>query len=353
MVVLLHGEYKMKILIIAEAGVNHNGDEALALELVDRAAECGADVVKFQTFKADKLVRKGAAKVEYQQQTTGDGDQHTLLQGLELSESLHYKLLDRCQSKGIEFMSTAFDEDSVDFLIRLGVRFLKVPSGELTNHPFLTYLASKNMPIFLSTGMSTLEEVIEAIGVIAAERKRQGFAEPLSKMLTVLHCTSNYPTRLEDVNLRVIPELIKILHLPVGYSDHTEGILVPVAAVAAGAVVIEKHFTLDRSLRGPDHLASIEPRELAEMIERVRQVEEALGNAIKQPTASEIPVRDLVRRSVTLIRPLPVGTILTREDLTILRPGNGIPPKDLVRVIGRRISRNLEEGSTLQWGDLV
>ena len=343
----------MKTLIIAEAGVNHNGDEALALALVDQAADCRADIVKFQTFKADKLVCKGAAKAQYQQRTTGSGDQHSMLRSLELSDDLHRKLIQRCASRGIEFMSTAFDEDSADFLIGLGMGRLKVPSGELTNHPFLAFLAAKNLPMILSTGMSTLEEVIEAIAVIAAERVRRGFSAPLDEMLTILHCTSNYPTRQEDVNLRVIPMLIETLGLPVGYSDHTEGILIPVAAVAAGAVVIEKHFTLDRGLPGPDHTASIEPGELAEMVERVRQVELALGSAIKQPMASEIPVRDLVRRSVTVTRSLAAGATLSREDLTLLRPGYGIPPKDLDRVIGRRAALALSEGTTLKWSDLA
>lgn len=343
----------MKTLIIAEAGVNHNGDEALALALVDRAADCGADIVKFQTFKADKLVRKGAAKAEYQQRTTGGGDQHSMLRSLELSDELHRKLLERCVARGIEFMSTAFDEDSADFLVGLGMGRLKIPSGELTNHPFLVHLAAKNLPIILSTGMSTLDEVREATAVIAAERARRGFSAPLGEILTILHCTSNYPTRLEDVNLRVIPMLIEALGLPVGYSDHTEGTLIPVAAVAVGAVVIEKHFTLDRGLPGPDHSASIEPGELAEMVDRVRQVERALGVADKQPMASEIPVRDLVRRSVTLIRPLAAGAALSREDLALLRPGDGIPPRDLERVIGRRVAHALAEGTTLQWSDLA
>jgi len=342
-----------QVLIIAEAGVNHNGDEALALALVDRAADCGADIVKFQTFKADKLVRKGAAKAEYQQRTTGGGDQHSMLRSLELSDDLHRKLLERCTARGIEFMSTAFDEDSADFLVGLGMRRLKIPSGELTNHPFLAHLAAKNLPIILSTGMSTLDEVREAIAVLATERSRRGLTAPLGEMLTILHCTSNYPTRLEDVNLRVIPTLVEALGLPVGYSDHTEGILIPIAAVAAGAVVIEKHFTIDRGLPGPDHTASIEPGELAEMVDRVRKVERALGVADKQPMASEIPVRDLVRRSVTLIRPLVAGATLSREDLALLRPGDGIPPKDLARVIGRRTAHALAEGTTLQWSDLA
>lgn len=339
--------------VIAEGGVNHNGSEELALQLVDVAADCGADAVKFQTFKADRLVRMGAAKAEYQRRTTGDGDQHSMLRDLELSDDLHRKLIERCAARGIEFMSTAFDEDSADFLVGLGMGRLKVPSGELTNHPFLAHLAAKNLPIILSTGMSTLDEVRESVGIIAAERARRGFSDPLGDVLTILHCTSNYPARLEDVNLRVIPMLIDALGLPVGYSDHTEGILIPAAAVSAGAVVIEKHFTLDRRLPGPDHAASLEPDELAEMVRRVRQVERALGSPEKRPVANEIPVRDLVRRSVTVTRPVRAGVTLSREDIALLRPGDGIPPKDLERVIGRCAAHDLGAGTTLRWSDLA
>jgi N,N'-diacetyllegionaminate synthase len=342
-----------RILVIAEAGVNHNGNESLAMSLVDGAADCGVDIVKFQTFKADKLVRKGAAKAEYQQRATGGGDQHSMLRGLELSDDIYKKLMARCDMRGIEFMSTAFDESSADFLIGFGMRRLKVPSGEITNHPLLSHLAAKNLPIILSTGMSTLDEVHEAIAVISSERARRGFSTPIDEILTVLHCTSNYPTRVDDVNLRVIPMLMEKLALPVGYSDHTEGILIPVAAVAAGAVVIEKHFTLDRGLPGPDHAASIELPELAEMVRRVREIERALGSTRKEPTPSEIPVRDLVRRSVTLVRSLEAGVVLVREDVALLRPGDGIPPKDLHKVIGRRTANALAEGTTLQWSDLI
>lgn len=342
----------MAVLVIAEAGVNHNGDEALALALVDRAADCGADIVKFQTFKADRLVRKGAAKAEYQQLATGGGDQHSMLRALELSDALHVKLVKRCFERGIEFMSTAFDEQSADFLVKLGMRRLKIPSGEITNHALLEHLAAKNLPMILSTGMCDFDEVLEAIAVVVAERTRRGFSEPLHDVLTILHCTSNYPTQPEDVNLRVIPFLMESLRLPVGYSDHTEGTLVPIAAVAAGAVVIEKHFTLDRNLPGPDHAASIDPRELAFMVDQVRRVERVMGHARKEPVASEIAVRDLVRRSVTVIRPLLADAVLSREDVALLRPGNGIPPKDLERVIGRHTAHAIEAGTTLQWTDL-
>lgn len=343
----------MKTFIIAEAGVNHNGEEALALRLIEQAAECRADAVKFQSFKADKLVRKGAEKAEYQKRTTGDGDQYSMLKRLEISESMHRALVSRCEALGIEFMSTPFDEASADFLVELGMKRIKIPSGELTNHPFIAHLAAKNLPIILSTGMSTLDEIREAIQVIADARRESGFTAPIESVLTVLHCTSNYPTALENVNLRAIPTLIEALQLPVGYSDHTEGILISVAAVAAGAVVIEKHFTFDRGLPGPDHAASLEPAELAELVTRVREVERAMGSPVKQPTQSELAVRALVRRSVTLVRSVASGQSIAREDLALLRPGNGIPPGSLESVIGRRVARSLEEGETLQWGDLT
>lgn len=342
----------MATFIIAEAGVNHNGSEDLALQLVDVAARCGADAVKFQTFSADKLVRKGAEKAEYQKRETGEGDQHSMLKQLEMSEALHRKLIERCNEVGIEFMSTPFDEEAADFLVALGMKHIKVPSGEITNHPFLAHLAAKNVPMILSTGMATLEEIQEAVDVIRSVRQRHGFLEPLENTLTVLHCTSNYPAALEDVNLRAMSTISQATNLPVGYSDHTAGITVSIAAVAMGGTVIEKHFTLDRNLPGPDHKASLEPDELAEMIARIRDVERALGSPIKQPNASELPVRALVRRSVTLIRSVEAGDIIAREDLALMRPGNGITPKELEAVIGRQAARSIADGSTLQWDDL-
>lgn len=347
------GDRMARTFVIAEAGVNHNGDESLALRLIDMAADSGADAVKFQSFKAEKLARPGAEKAEYQKRTTGGGDQFSMLRRLEISEDMHRKLKARCDSVGIEFMSTPFDEESADFLVGLGMRRIKVPSGELTNHPFLAHIAGKNLPIILSTGMSTLDEVRESIREIDGARNRLGFTVPLEKMLTVLHCTSNYPTALENVNLRVIQTLGRSLQLPVGYSDHTDGIVVAVAAVAVGAVVIEKHFTLDRSLAGPDHAASLEPDELTEMVKRVREVERAMGSPTKEPTASEIPVRELVRRSVTLVRDVKTGSAIGRADIALLRPGNGIQPRDLEKIIGRHAAKDLGAGTTLQWGDLA
>lgn len=342
----------MTTFFIAEAGVNHNGNDEMALQLVEAAARCGADAVKFQTFSADKLVRKGAEKAEYQKRETGNGDQYSMLKQLEMSEELHRKLLVRCNELGIEFMSTPFDEEAADFLIALGMRHIKIPSGEITNHPFLAHLAGKNKPMILSTGMSTLAEIQDAVEVIRTVRRQRGLTAPLENMLTVLHCTSNYPAALDDVNLRAMNTVAQATGLPVGYSDHTDGITVALAAVALGATVIEKHFTLDRNLPGPDHKASLEPDELAEMIARIRDVERALGSPVKQPNASELPVRDLVRRSITLVRDMAAGQTITCADIALMRPGNGIAPKDLAAVIGRRAAQDITGGTTLRWSHL-
>lgn len=339
--------------IIAEAGVNHNGEDLLALELVDIAAACGADAIKFQTFRADKLVRPGAEKAEYQKRQTGIGDQHSMLRQLEMSEDLHHKLLNRCRFAGIEFMSTPFDEEAADFLIRLGMKRIKIPSGEITNHPFLAHLARKDLPLILSTGMSSLEEVQEAVEVIRSTRATCGFVVPLQQCLTILHCTSNYPASAADVNLRAMETIGTATGLSVGYSDHTAGIAVATAAVALGATMIEKHFTRDRSLPGPDHRASLEPAGLRAMISQVREIELALGSAQKVPTIAELPVRALVRRSVTLARPVTAGQVLTRADLTLLRPGNGIAPKALEQLVGRILRNNLPAGHMLTWEDLA
>lgn len=342
-----------KTFVIAEAGVNHNGSDELALQLVDVAATCGADAVKFQTFKADKLVRRGAAKAAYQQAATGDGDQHGMLAKLEMSESLHKRLFERCAQRGIEFMSTPFDEEATDFLVDLGMKRIKIPSGEITNHPFLRYLASKARPLILSTGMATLEEIVEATKVIRTERTRLNLIEPLETMLTILHCTSNYPAAPDDVNLRAMGTIASELGLPVGYSDHTLGLAVSTAAVARGAVVIEKHFTLDNNLPGPDHKASLIPHEFAALVSQIRAVERALGSAEKRPTDAELPVRELMRRSVTTARDLPIGVAVSADDLCLLRPGTGIAPCELGTVVGRLTVHAIPAGTTLQWSDFV
>lgn len=343
----------MRTFIIAEAGVNHNGDQAMALALVEAAAKSGADAVKFQTFSADKLTRKGAAKAEYQKRTTGAGDQHGMLKALEMSEDLHRRLFDRCIELGIEFMSTAFDEESLNFLVELGIRRIKVPSGEITNAPLLRHMASQGLPLIVSTGMADLVEIVSALDIIRDARAASGLGEPLAEMVTVLHCTSNYPAESRDVNLRAMSSIARATGLPVGYSDHTLGLAVSTAAVALGARVIEKHFTLDRSLSGPDHKASIEPEQLTELVQQIRQVEEALGSDLKGPTPSELPVRDVVRRSVTAVRSITAGTTIAKHDLALLRPGTGIPPIDLEKVIGRRTVRDIAAGETLTWSDLA
>ncbi len=343
----------VRTFVIAEAGVNHNGSHHLALQLVDTAARCGADAVKFQTFTADKLVRPGAAKAAYQHAATGDGDQHSMLASLELTEAMHRALFERCELRGIEFMSTPFDEDAADFLIALGMRRIKIPSGEITNYPFLRHLARKDVPLILSTGMATMAEIEDAVSVIRAEREVQGLCRPLAEILTILHCTSNYPAIFSDVNLRAMRTIAEAIKVPVGYSDHTLGTAVSTAAVALGAIVIEKHFTLDKTMPGPDHQASLAPSELLAMIEQIRAVEQSLGDPCKQPTTSELPVRELVRRSVTSSRDLDAGEPLQAGDVCLLRPGTGIPPRELVSVVGRVLKRSVPAGTTLHWSDFT
>jgi N,N'-diacetyllegionaminate synthase len=343
----------MKTFIIAEAGVNHNGDEKMALALVEAAAKSGADAVKFQTFSADKVVRKGAETAEYQKQTTGESDQHAMLKSLEISETLHRRLFDHCAQFDIEFMSTAFDEDALDFLITLGIKRIKVPSGEITNVPLLRHMAGKGLPLIVSTGMANLNEVVAAVDIIRETRRAERLVEPLNEMVTILHCTSNYPTAAADVNLLAMNTMARITGLPVGYSDHTLGLAISTGAVALGAAVIEKHFTLDSELPGPDHKASLEPGQLNALVQQIRDIEAALGSDIKAPTASELPVRDLVRRSVTTTRSIVAGVTVQKDDIALLRPGTGIPPVDLDKVIGRKSVRNISAGETLDWSDLA
>ncbi len=341
-----------KCFIIAEAGVNHNGSDDLAFQLVDVAVEAGADAVKFQSFRAEALTKPGTAKAEYQKDKTGDGDQLSMLKNLELSTEMHHRLKDHCKKASIEFLSTPFDEQSADFLIELGIERFKIPSGELTNLVMLKHLAQHDLPMILSTGMGTIEEIHEAVSAIRATRDGAGFSEPLECMLTLLHCTSNYPAALSDINLRAMQTMQQEFNLPLGYSDHSEGLLVPVLAVAMGACVIEKHFTLDRAMPGPDHAASIEPKELKTMVENIRATTQALGSAKKTPTVSELPIRDLVRKSVTLKRPVSAGASLQDEDLVLLRPGTGILPREIEKVLTKKAARDLPQWHTLQWSDL-
>ncbi|MFN0183109.1 MAG: N-acetylneuraminate synthase [Aquabacterium sp.] len=340
-----------RVFIIAEAGVNHNGSETLALQLVDVAAEAGADAVKFQTFSADKLVARGTAKAEYQQRETGGGDQHSMLRALELSEAAHRRIAAHCRSRGIEFMSTPFDDDAARLLVGLGMRRIKVPSGEITNSPFLRVLASFGLPLVLSTGMADLAEILDAVDTVKAAWSRMG-RSPAADDLTILHCTSNYPADVGDVNLNAMATIAAATGMPVGYSDHTLGIAVSTAAVALGARVIEKHFTLDTLLAGPDHRASLDPAGLKALVQAIRDIERAMGSAVKAPTATELPVRALVRRSIAAARDLPAGTALALADLQLLRPGSGLPPSQLDVTVGRRTCRAIAAGTLLSPDDL-
>lgn len=320
----------MCALIIAEAGVNHNGDLGLARELVAVAKEAGADMVKFQTFSAKKVASAGAPKAEYQTNATGAAvDQFGLLRQLELSRDDHERLIDECDRLGIQFFSTGFDPESLDLLVELGIDRIKVPSGEITNLPLLRHMASKKLPIILSTGMATLGEIEDAIGVFEN-------AGLVREDITVLHCNTEYPTPMGDVNLRTMTNMGAALGVKVGYSDHTLGIEVSIAAVALGALVIEKHFTLDRNMPGPDHQASLEPEELKAMVRSIRNVELALqGDGVKRPSASEVKNRPVARKSLVALRDIAAGELFSPENLTSKRPGTGISPMLWDEVIGR------------------
>ncbi len=322
------------VVIIAEAGVNHNGDIQRALALVDAAADARADFVKFQTFRATRLVTADAAKAAYQIAATGAAEsQRDMLTRLELSDADHETLFARCAARGIGFLSTGFDEESIDLLVSLGVPYLKVPSGEITNLPYLRHIAAKQLPVLLSSGMATLGDIEAALGVLISG----GIAKDA---ITVLHCTSQYPAPLTEVNLRAMSTIRDAFQVNVGYSDHTLGIEVSLAATALGATVIEKHFTLDRTLPGPDHAASLEPGELASMVSGIRAVTTALGNGIKAPTESEQHTRMLARRSIVAARAIRAGEILSAENLTAKRPATGVSPMQWDDVIGRAARRD-------------
>ncbi len=339
----------MSCFVIAEAGVNHNGDFELAKELIFAAKEAGADAVKFQSFTADNLVNKTAEKAQYQKNnSTNSTTQYEMLKALEISENDHYKLSDIAKSSDIEFMSTGFDTYSVDFLVSLGVKRLKIPSGEITNLPYLEHVAKKGLPLIMSTGMCDIEEVRIAVNTISPYYKTN-----LNDNLTLLHCTSNYPAAFQDVNLKAMQTLACEFNLPVGYSDHTLGILVPTVAVGLGACIIEKHFTLDKTLSGPDHAASMNPEEMKELVKAIRDTELLLGTGEKKPADNELPIRSLVRRSVTLKHGLSKGAQISNDDLILLRPGNGISPADLPRLIGAKLNLKLPAGSTLLWEHIV
>ena len=341
-----------KTFIIAEIGVNHNGSLPMARELIDIAAEIGADAVKFQTFDAAKLVRPEAEKAEYQKQQTGDGDQKGMLEALQLSESEHVELADYCSDKGIEFMSTPFDLDAADFLKSIGVQRMKLPSGDIDNFPMLRKMAGLDLPIIMSTGMADMEEVRSAKNCIEAEWGRLGLMQGRDDRLVILHCTSNYPTAPANVNLQAMVSMGRELGCAIGYSDHTCGTAIAVGAVALGAVVIEKHITLDKNLPGPDHAASLDPSEFKSLVEQIRAVEAAAGDGVKAPQDSELAVRALVRRSISVARDLSAGATIVADDLIMLRPANGISPTRIDEVIGAKTKRAIEAGSLLSWDDL-
>lgn len=328
------GRIMEKVFVIAEAGVNHNGDINNAKKLVDVAVSAGADAVKFQTFKAENIVCKNAEKAEYQKNTTGvEENQFSMLKKLELTEDMHRELQAYCLERNIMFLSTPFDLESIKYLDKAGIEIMKIPSGEITNYPYLVKMAETGKPIILSTGMSELNEVERAVEIL-----RQNGA----KDITVLHCNTEYPTPFADVNLKVMLTIKDKLKLKVGYSDHTMGIEVPIAAVAMGANVIEKHFTLDKNMDGPDHKASLEPQELKAMVSAIRNIEKAMGNGIKSPSCSEKKNISIIRKSIVAKKPICKGEIFTEDNLTVKRPGNGISPMCWNDLMGKMASKDFE-----------
>ena len=333
------------VFIVAEAGVNHNGDPALARRLVDAAAECGADAVKFQTFSVDALLTREAPKAGYQVETTGAGEsQREMLARLELGAGCLAELSDRAAKRGLVFFSTPFDEASADVLEALDVALFKVPSGEITNLPLLRHVAAKGRPVIVSTGMASLDEVEGALGAIRAA------GDP---PVAVLHCLSAYPAPAGEVNLRAMDGLAARFACPVGFSDHTLGIEVAVAAVARGATIIEKHLTLDKSLPGPDHRASLDPAEFTAMVKAIRVVESALGDGVKRPMPSELDTRRVARKSLVAARALKAGDRVAAGDLVSKRPGTGISPAELPRVVGLRLTRDIAADEVIPWEALA
>ena len=333
-----------KVLVIAEAGVNHNGSLALAIRLVDEAAMAGADLIKFQTFKTDKLVSQTARQAEYQRRnmgTSADDTQYAMLKRLELSREQHEELVAHCRMRGIRFFSTAFDLDSIDYLHLLNLGLWKVPSGEITNYPYLKKIARYGEPIILSTGMCELSDVEAALQVLLSNGIEK-------EQITVLHCNTEYPTPMKDVNLKAMQEIGHTFGVKVGYSDHTEGIEVPIAAVALGATVIEKHFTLDKNMEGPDQKASLDPAELTAMIAAVRHTEAALGSGRKAVSPSEAKNKSVARKSIVAARPIQKGETFTAENLTTKRPGTGVSPMRWHEVLGLCAKRDFAEDEPIE-----
>ncbi len=330
----------MSVYIIAEAGVNHNGKLSTAKLLVDKAKEYGADCIKFQTFISKNIVAKSAVKADYQkQQTNSDESQLDMLRKLELSFDEFIELHRYCKEKQIEFLSTAFDSDSIDFLNSIDMERWKIPSGDITNLPYLIKIAKLHKPIILSTGMSTIDDIRLALKVLIDNG---------SSDITILHCTTEYPAPYKDVNLNAMLTIKNEFNVPVGYSDHTMGIEIPIAAVAMGATVIEKHFTLDRNMEGPDHKASLEPKELKAMVNAIRNVESAIGTGEKKPAESEVKNINIARKSVVAKRNIKNGEIFTEDNLTVKRPGNGISPMQWFKVLGQTAARDFEEDELIE-----
>ncbi|EIW91139.1 N-acetylneuraminate synthase [Capnocytophaga sp. oral taxon 412 str. F0487] len=332
-----------RTLIIAEAGVNHNGDIAKAKALIDKGAEAGVDYVKFQTFKAGNLVTKQAKRAAYQDKNTQDNDsQYEMLKKLELSQKDHQELIDYCAQKGVQFLSTGFDFESLEFLAGLGITIAKVPSGEITNLPYLRKVATLFPEVILSTGMANITEIKDAVKVLTDNGVSKN-------RITVLHCNTEYPTPMEDVNLKAMLHIQQEVGVNIGYSDHTLGIEVPIAAVALGATVIEKHFTLDKTLPGPDHKASLEPEELKAMVSAIRNIEKAVGGSgIKEVSASEAKNKPIVRKSIVAAKKIAKGEPFTVENLTVKRPGTGISPMQWDEVIGKTAKKDFEEDDLIE-----
>lgn len=326
-----------RVLIIAEAGVNHNGSIDTAKKLIDAAAEAGVNYVKFQTFKADKMVIKAASRANYQDSNTGDKDsQYEMLKKLEISEEMHKDLIHYCEIKNIKFLSTAFDLESLSFLKILGLKLAKIPSGEITNLPYLRAMAKLFPEIILSTGMANMNEIKAAFKVLIENGTKQ-------ENITILHCNTEYPTPMEDVNLKAMLDIQKQLNTKIGYSDHTLGIEVPIAAVALGAKVIEKHFTLDRNLPGPDHKASLEPGELKAMVKAIRNIEKAIsGSGIKVPSSSELKNRPIARKSIVASKNIKKGEKFTEQNIAVKRPGTGISPINWDQVLEKIANKDFE-----------
>lgn len=331
-----------KVLIIAEAGVNHNGELNNAMEMIEAASHAGADIVKFQTFNAKKLATEFAKKADYQKKNTESSDhQLSMLKKLELKKSDYKILIGHCKKYNIQFLSTAFDLDSLRFLNSLNMPLFKIPSGEITNYPYLRKIAGYHKPVIMSTGMSTIGEIDDAINVLLSAGMQR-------KSIIALHCNTEYPTPFRDVNLSAMINMKNIFGVEVGYSDHTQGIEIPIAAVALGAAVIEKHFTLDNKMEGPDHKASLEPDELKAMIRAIRNIESAIGDGIKRPSISEFKNKEIARKSIVAHKAIKKNEIFTEKNITTKRPGNGISPMQWMVVLGKKAKRNFREDELIE-----